>query len=74
MATLHQRIPKDAGLEHFGSATSATPPLPLVLRNGADIKTVSVMLGHYDAGFTLRIYTHTTRQKQNEAAQATRIR
>ena len=28
------------------------------------------MLGHYDAGFTLRTYTHTTRQKQDEAAQA----
>ncbi len=34
-------------------------------------KTVSSMLGHYDAGFTLRTYTHATRQKQNEAAQAT---
>ena len=28
-----------------------------------------VMLGHYDAGFTLRTYTHATRQKQDEAAQ-----
>ena len=27
------------------------------------------MLGHYDAGFTLRTYTHATRQKQDEAAQ-----
>ena len=25
--------------------------------------------GHYDAGFTLRTYTHATRQKQDEAAQ-----
>ena len=41
----------------------------LALQNGVDIKTVSAMLGHYDAGFTLRIYTHTTRQKQDEAAQ-----
>ena len=39
------------------------------LQNGVDIKTVSAMLGHYDAGFTLRTYTHTTRQKQDEAAQ-----
>jgi len=31
--------------------------------------TVSSMLGHYDAGFTLRTYTHATRQKQDEAAQ-----
>ena len=29
-----------------------------------------IMLGHYDAGFTLRTYTHATRQKQDEAAQA----
>jgi len=34
-----------------------------------DIKTVSAMLGHYDAGFPLRTYTHATRQKQDEAAQ-----
>lgn len=27
------------------------------------------MLGHYDAGFTLRTYTHATRWKQDEAAQ-----
>ena len=42
----------------------------LVLQNGVDVKTVSSMLGHYDAGFTLRTYTHATRQKQDEAAQA----
>lgn len=40
----------------------------LVLQNSVDIKTVSSMLGHYDAGFTLRTYTHATRQKQDEAA------
>ena len=27
------------------------------------------MLGHYDAGFTLRTYTHATRQMQNQAAE-----
>ena len=27
------------------------------------------MLGHYDAGFTLRTYTHATRQKQEQAAE-----
>ena len=41
----------------------------LALQNGVDVKTVSSMLGHYDAGFTLRTYTHATRQKQDEAAQ-----
>ena len=37
--------------------------------NSVDVKTVSSMLDHYDAGFTLRTYTHATRQKQDEAAQ-----
>ena len=41
----------------------------LALQNGVDIKTVSSMLGHYDAGFTLRTYTHATRQMQNQAAE-----
>ena len=27
------------------------------------------MLGHYDTGFTLRIYTHATRQMQDQAAE-----
>ena len=27
------------------------------------------MLGHFDAGFTLRTYTHATRQRQEQAAQ-----
>ncbi|ARE60689.1 hypothetical protein ADH66_12470 [Acutalibacter muris] len=39
------------------------------LQNGIDVKTVSSMLGHYDAGFTLRTYTHATRQKQEQAAE-----
>ena len=33
----------------------------LALQNGVDVKTASSMLGHYDAGFTLRTYTHATR-------------
>lgn len=41
------------------------------LQNGVDAKDRVQHAGHYDAGFTLRTYTHATRQKQNEAAQAT---
>ena len=41
----------------------------MALQNGVDVKTVSSMPGHYDAGFTLRTYTHATQQKQDEAAQ-----
>ena len=41
----------------------------VALQNGVDIKTVSSMLGHHDAGFTLRTYTHATRQMQDQAAE-----
>ena len=45
-----------------------TPSLPLALQNGVDVKTVSSILGHFDAGFTLRTYTHVTTKMQEEAA------
>lgn len=69
MATLHQRILKGDGLEHLRFHDLRHIFATLALQNSVDNKTVSAMLGHYDAGFTLRTYTHTTRQKQNEAAQ-----
>ena len=34
-----------------------------------DIKTVSGMLGHYSAGFTLDTYTHTTGDMQKRASE-----
>ena len=40
----------------------------LALQNGVDIKTVSGMLGHYSAGFTLDTYTHVTNSAKKEAA------
>ena len=40
----------------------------LALQNGVDIKTVSSMLGHFSAGFTLDTYTHVTTPAQIEAA------
>ena len=33
-----------------------------------DVKTVSSILGHYSAGFTLDTYTHVTGEMQKEAA------
>ncbi len=42
----------------------------LALQNGVDIKTVSGMLGHFSAGFTLDTYAHVTTAAQKEAAQA----
>lgn len=32
----------------------------LALQNGVDIKTVSGVLGHFSAGFTLDTYAHVT--------------
>ena len=70
VSRINRKLLKNAGIEehvrfHDLRHTFAT----LALQNGVDVKTVSSMLGHYDAGFTLRTYTHATRQKQDEAAQ-----
>ena len=41
----------------------------MALQNGVDIKTVSSMLDHYSAGFTLDTYAHVTTDAQLKAAQ-----
>ena len=69
VVNLHKNILKDAGLPHIRFHDLRHTFATLALQNGVDVKTVSSMLGHYDAGFTLRTYTHATRQKQDEAAQ-----
>lgn len=38
------------------------------MESGNILKTISSMLGYFDAGFTLRTYTHATWEKQDEAA------
>ena len=62
------RVLKRAGLPsirfHDLRHTFAT----LALQNGVDIKTVSGMLGHYSAGFTLDTYAHVTTSAKREAA------
>ena len=62
------RVLKRAGLSrvrfHDLRHTFAT----LALQNGVDIKTVSGMLGHHSAGFTLDTYTHVTTSAKKEAA------
>ncbi len=66
---LHEKILRDANLEHIRFHDLRHTFATLALQNGVDVKTVSSMLGHYDAGFTLRTYTHATRQQQNRAAE-----
>ena len=41
----------------------------IALLNGVDIKTVSGMLGHFSAGFTLDTYAHVTTSAQKKAAE-----
>ena len=69
VVNLHKKILKDAGLPHIRFHDLRHTFATVALQNGIDVKTVSAMLGHYDAGFTLRTYTHATRQMQDEAAQ-----
>ena len=62
------RVLKRAGLPglrfHDLRHTFAT----LALQNGVDVKTVSGMLGHFSAGFTLDTYAHATTASQRQAA------
>ena len=69
VVNLHKKILKDAGLEYIRFHDLRHTFATTALQNGVDVKTVSSMLGHYDAGFTLRTYTHATRQMQQQAAE-----
>lgn len=66
---IHKKLLKRAGIEehvrfHDLRRTFAT----MALQNGVDIKTVSGMLGHYSAEFTLDVYTNVTKEMQKDAA------
>ena len=68
IVNMHKRILESTGLEHIRLHDLRHTFATLALQNGVDIKTVSGMLGHYDAGFTLRTYTHGTDRMQEQAA------
>lgn len=63
------RVLKRAGLEkvrfHALRHTFAT----MALQNGVDVKTLSGLLGHYSAGFTLDTYGHITPAMKQDAAE-----
>ena len=54
------RFTEECGITIFEYTTA--------LQCGVDVKTVSTMLGHSSAGFTLNVYTHSTSRMQQEAA------
>ena len=64
-----QEVPEEVYQEHIRFHDLRHTFATMALQNGVDVKTVSSMLGHYDAGFTLRTYTHATRQMQEQAAE-----
>ena len=51
-----QRVLKRAGLPRIRFHDLRHTFATMALQNGVDIKTVSSMLGHYSAGFTLDTY------------------
>ena len=64
------RVLKRAGLPRERVRELRNTFATLALQNGLDVKTVSGMLGHYSAGFTLDTYAHMTTAAQKEAARA----
>ena len=68
IVNLHKKILKDAGLPHIRFHDLRHTFATLALQNGVDVKTVSSMLGHYSAGFTLDTYAHVTTSAKREAA------
>ncbi len=51
VVNLHKKILKDAGLEHLSFHDLRHTFATTALQNGVDVKTVSSMPGHFDAGF-----------------------
>ena len=69
IVNLHKKILKGAELPHMRFHDLRYTFFTLALQNGVDVKTVSSMLGHYSAGFTLDTYAHVTTDAQLKAAQ-----
>ena len=70
VSRINRKLLAKAGIEervrfHDLHHTFAT----MALSSGVDVKTLSSMLGHYSAGFTLDTYTHITNDMQRGAAE-----
>lgn len=69
LGRVHKKLLKSTGIDigvrfHDLRHTFAT----MAMQSGVDVKTLSSMLGHYSAGFTLDTYTHVTNRMQQSAA------
>ena len=70
VSRINRELLKNAGIEehvrfHDLRHTFAT----MDISSGVDVKTLSSMLGHFSAGFTLDTYTHITNDMQRGAAE-----
>ena len=73
VTAVHRLVKKhmlQAGLdpEQYSAHKLRHTAATLMISNGVDIKTVSGMLGHFSAGFTLDTYAHVTTSAKREAA------
>ena len=66
--TILKRVLKRAGIPMFRVHNLRHTFASIALQSGVDIKTVSGMLGHFSAGFTLDTYVHATTSAQTETA------
>ena len=64
------RIQQRAGLPRIRFHDLRHTFATLMLEQGVDVKTVSQMLGHTDAGFTMNTYMHVTTEMQKNAVNA----
>lgn len=64
----YDKILKAIGAEHIRFHDLRHTFATLSLKNGVDVKTLSGVLGHYSAGFTLSTYTHATADMKRDAA------
>ena len=63
-----KRVLERAGLDEMRFHDLRHTFATLALQNGVDVKTLSGIVGHYSAGFTLETYAHVTAQMQEDAA------
>ena len=68
MLNMLHRVLKRAGLEMIRFHDLRHTFSVLALQNGVDVKTLSGILGHYSAGFTLDTYGHITTAMKQDAA------
>ena len=70
MSRINRKLPTKGGIEeHVRVHDLRHTFTTMALSSGVDVKTLSSMLDHYNAGFPLDTYTHITNDMQRGAAE-----